>query len=825
MSKSFNLFTILALLAAMLGGAVTSTSARAAGVLFVKPTGSGNCFSWATACTLLGAIDNAVSGDQIWVMKGIHLPLIFSAPRTVSFPLKNGVAIYGGFAGSETQLDQRDPAVNVTILSGDIGAPKNPNDNSFHVVVGSNTNNTAILDGFTIRGGNANGPSFPDDRGGGMFNQSGSPMLRNVIFSNNSAGNGGGIFNSGGSPTLANVTFSHNSAANGGGMHNVNSSPTLINVTFSENSASIGGGILNNSGSSPKLTNVTFATNTAGSQGGGIYNNGSPTLANVTFSHNSAALGGGMFNGTGASPTLTNVTFSGNSAGTTGGGGMFNGTGASPTLINTIIANSTGGDCRGAHVAASSNNLIEDASNACELTNGANANIVGVDPKLVPLANNGGVTTTMALKPGSPARDSAKDAACPAKDQRGKPRPQGVHCDIGAFEAKPAPGDLDWTFSVDGQVTTTLSPSADYITSLALQADGKIVAAGTSNGNFALVRYDPNGTLDTTFSGDGRQVTNFGGVAIAYDVAVQPDGKIVAVGNKCSTGGAPPCDLALARYTPTGNLDPAFDGDGKVLRDIGAKDNGGTSLIVLGNGKILVGGYVTRADRDPALYRFNSNGSPDAAFSGDGVAMGNFGAGDYISDLVIQSDGKIVLAGFTADGSGNNNFAITRLNANGTADLAFGVNSKQKTNFGGDDTAYSLALAGGAIVVVGETCAATCSVAIARYTTTGDLDTTFSGDGKLAFKFAAGPLSSARTVIVVAGGKIVVAGAASGNFGLARLLPGGGFDPTFSGDGRVLIDFRGDDAANAIARQGNGRYVLGGFTSLGGDFALARVLP
>jgi hypothetical protein len=118
MSKFFKLFSILALLAALLGGAVTYTSARAAGVLFAKPTGSGNCISWANACALQTAITTAASGDQIWVQPGTHIP--HASDHTVSFTLKNGVAIYGGFAGTETLLSQRKPAVNITILSGDL---------------------------------------------------------------------------------------------------------------------------------------------------------------------------------------------------------------------------------------------------------------------------------------------------------------------------------------------------------------------------------------------------------------------------------------------------------------------------------------------------------------------------------------------------------------------------------------------------------------------------------------------------------------------------------------------------------------------------------
>jgi CSLREA domain-containing protein len=275
--------------------------------------------------------------------------------------------------------------------------------------------------------------------GGGMANNGSNPILTNVTFSGNSAGGttydglGGGMFNYGSSPQLTNVTFSQNSTNTygyGGGMYNDNnSSPTLTNVTFSGNTAGLGGGMFN-SNSSPALTEVLFSANNS-LKGGGMYNenNSSPTLTNVTISGNTAASqGGGMYNN--SNPTLINVTFSGNSA--SDGGGINNGSGV-PTLTNTIIANSlSGGDCSGTLNAASAYNLIE--GNSCGLTNGANGNIVGKDPMLDILADNGGFTQTHALLAGSPAINAGTITGCPSTDQRGGKRPQGATCDIGAYE-------------------------------------------------------------------------------------------------------------------------------------------------------------------------------------------------------------------------------------------------------------------------------------------------------------------------------------------------------------------------------------------------------
>jgi len=236
-------------------------SARAAGtVRYAAPNGltTGNCDgSWANACTLQRALAVAVSGDEIWVKEGVHYP---GATRTAAFALKNGVAVYGGFAGTETQRSQRNWQTHRTILSGDID--KNDitdggvvtttanikGSNAYHVISSTNVISTAVLDGFFITAGQANG-SWPHSDGGGMYNYK-------------------------------------------------NSSPTLMNLTFSGNAAAKGGGMLNNNGSSPTLMSVTFISNTATANGGGMLNylNSSPVLTNVTFSGNSAVNGGGMFN-------------------------------------------------------------------------------------------------------------------------------------------------------------------------------------------------------------------------------------------------------------------------------------------------------------------------------------------------------------------------------------------------------------------------------------------------------------------------------------------------------------------------------------------------
>jgi hypothetical protein len=224
-----------------------------------------------------------------------YVSLPATIPRSTTFQLVDGVALYGGFAGSETSRGQRDWQNNVTVLSGDLDGDDQTDahgvithtdyisgTNAYHVVTSHGLTETAVLDGFTLTGGNANG-DYPNDSGGGMFNEDSSPTVRNVTFSGNTADWGGGMRND----------FSNN--------------PTLVDVTFCGNTADEGGGMAN-SGSHPALTNVTFNGNTATWHGGGVWNyDSNPTLTNVTFSGNTAMLGdgGGMYNEL-SSPALTN---------------------------------------------------------------------------------------------------------------------------------------------------------------------------------------------------------------------------------------------------------------------------------------------------------------------------------------------------------------------------------------------------------------------------------------------------------------------------------------------------------------------------------------
>jgi hypothetical protein len=319
----------------------------------------GNGLSWGTAygdlqsalweATYLGGVVT-----EIWVAGGTYTPDGGTGYRGLTFQLVDGLTLYGGFAGWEEQLEDRDWVVNETILSGDLAGDDQPgfvnrSDNSLHVVTGSGCAGTAVLDGFAIRGGYAAAEGMYTHQGGGLVNWEGSPTLRNCSFRDNRApywpeysGYGGAVFNYGGSPTFYNCTFQHNDGYYGGAMCGRYSQPTVAQCTFVENTASESGAVMNQYGSlGGWFEQCTFAGNT----GGAVYNYESdPTFVQCTFTGNRAYGGAGMRNDW-ASPTLTDCLFAGNQA-TDHGGGVANESqwlGSNPTLAGCVFeANSAG---------------------------------------------------------------------------------------------------------------------------------------------------------------------------------------------------------------------------------------------------------------------------------------------------------------------------------------------------------------------------------------------------------------------------------------------------------------------------------------------------
>ena len=443
----------------------------------------------------------------------------------------------------------------------------------------------------------------------------------------------------------------------------------------------------------------------------------------------------------------------------------------------------------------------------------------------------------------------------------------------GASPAQAAPNGLDSTFGGDGKVTTDFAGDGtpDRGNAVAIQPDGKIIAAGDTHvagphspfeNDFALARYNANGTLDTTFGGDGKVTTDilgncateeipFCGDDIAGAVAVQPDGKIVVAGWTviASIGPGPKTalatDFALARYNADGTLDTTFGGDGTVTTDFGGNNptsperDIATSLAIQADGKLVAAGFaLSQASSGVAMARYNPDGTLDASFGVDGKVTS--GDGVFANGVAIQSDGGIVVVG-GIPAAESADFVLARYTTDGAVDTTFGGNGKVTTDFadGSDERASSISVAiqpDGRIVAAGNVVRQDgADFALARYDVGGTLDSSFGGDGMVTTDFL-NYGAGAQDVAILPDGRIVAAGAAGkmttreGGFALARYKADGTLDGNGGDDGETITDFGGDARAGAtgMAIQPDGRIVLAGSTGdipctcLDSDFALAR---
>ena len=315
-----------------------SSSMVWANVIFVDASaiGANNGLSWTDAYTdIQTALGSVVSGDEIWVASGTYKPTT-GIDRTVTFFMRDGVSLYGGFIGNESSREERNWTDNETILSGDIGTPDDNSDNSYHVIVGAND---ASLDGFTVTGGNANGGGNYS-LGGGMYNYQCTAMVTNCVFSENQSNHrGGGIYNNRINSMISNCTFINNLSVYGGGMTTAGGEITVLNCTFKNNFAwGYAGGLLGSECTLMNILNCSFIGNTSDNQGGAMltyYTN--LRLTNCTLSGNHASTyGGGIYDDRGWGTTeMVNCTLSGNTA-SFNGGGIYSNT-RTLTLTNCIL--------------------------------------------------------------------------------------------------------------------------------------------------------------------------------------------------------------------------------------------------------------------------------------------------------------------------------------------------------------------------------------------------------------------------------------------------------------------------------------------------------
>ncbi len=397
-------------------------------------------------------------------------------------------------------------------------------------------------------------------------------------------------------------------------------------------------------------------------------------------------------------------------------------------------------------------------------------------------------------------------------------------------------GSLDLTFDTDGKVTTTIGTAGDVAYAVAIQTDGKIVVVGErqngSNADFALVRYNTNGSLDTNFSNDGKVTTDFGGFSDnGIAVAIQTDGKIIVAGR--SSNGTN-YDFAVARYNTDGGLDNTFDIDGKVTTAIGGSSDWGNSITIQADGKILVAGYAAGSlNYDFAVVRYNTNGSLDNSFNTDGIVTTDIGGtANLCSSIAIQPDAKIVLAGSTSIGPGYD-FTVVRYDSTGILDNTFDTDGIVTTDIGNSiDDLFALAIqSDGKIVAVGvSNNGNNDDFALVRYNTNGSLDNSFDTDGKVTTNIGNFSDDRGLSVAIQSDGKILVAGDTEINnadFALVSYNPDGSLNTGFDTDGKVTtaIASSDDDRAFSIAIQGDGKIVVAGGSIIGSnnyDFSVVR---
>jgi large repetitive protein len=562
LARVLGLLTALAVIASLAQVAIPPGPVGAATTtIYVKADASGanNGTSWGDAYTDLQSALTAATptgGDtvEIWVAAGTYTPSAPTDPtdpRTATFQLKNNVGLYGGFAGGETTLEQRDWETNVTTLTGNIGVSGDATDNVRHVVLGSGTDATAVLDGFTVSGGYATmsetGDADDEDTGAGMYILNGGPTVSNCVFANNYAEfSGAGLYNEASNTTITNVTFNNNQAvASGGGMDNVDGTATLTDVDFINNDSDVGGALSNDAGlggeviipTTVNLIDVTFSGNQATSAenylqyGGAIYNVfATANLLNVVFQNNTAtgdaSRGGAMYNED-ATANLTNVVFIGNSVGGLAGqgGAMYNYSNTATTAVTltnvTISRNSAPGlSGSGAGIynnavnATITNSIIwgNTATSNAQIADGAGSVSV-VNYSLVQGGRSGtanlntdplfvNATSNLRLQDASPAIDRGNNSAVPAgvtTDVDGNPRIVNNFVDMGAYENQtPAVHFL----SVNS-TTFTVGSAGSF----------SVIASGDPVPTFSYTGTLPDGvTLDSAGLLSGTPAAGTGGV-------------------------------------------------------------------------------------------------------------------------------------------------------------------------------------------------------------------------------------------------------------------------------------------------------------------------
>ncbi len=394
-----------------------------------------------------------------------------------------------------------------------------------------------------------------------------------------------------------------------------------------------------------------------------------------------------------------------------------------------------------------------------------------------------------------------------------------------------ATGDhLDTSFNGNGKVTTDFDGLHDYGNDVAIQADGKIVVVGSASTDQGLIaRYNQNGTLDTTFNGTGKRIIPSNRINDVFVVAIQADGKIIVGGNVMNSE-----RMVLARYNVNGSIDTTFSGDGFITIFFELSSTL-SDLAIQPDGKIVAVGYSRRNDNsvDWVTARINADGTLDTSFGDGGKVFTDFSQSSYARAVSVLPSGRILIAG-----SGGADFALAQYTANGSPVISFGTGGKVTTDFySAPDRINDIKVQpDGKIVAAGYAFQSVgYNFALARYNSNGTLDTSFDEDGKVVTNLNPNDDDKANGLVLQSDGKIIAVGTNDNynntDFSLVRYNPNGSLDTSFGQSGILFTDINGSiDTANAVAIQPDGRIVVAGnsraqTTGSTEDFAVVRYLP